>query len=207
MPRVKVPRKSTAVDMTAMCDVAFLLLTFFILTATSRQPDPLEITTPSSTVQFKVPDKDLAIVSIGGQGKVFVEIIGQDVKRLALQKMGELYSTTFTEAEAKRFGVMTAFGVPMAGLKQYINMSPEERKKSGFEKDGIPVDSTANNELYRWIEQSRRAVAELHNTEMRVSIKGDSKEEYPTIRKIVDVLQKQQVNKFSLITSAEGGGQ
>jgi biopolymer transport protein ExbD len=57
--------------------------------------------------------------------------------------------------------------------------------------------------LYRWIEQSRRAVAELHSTEMRVSIKGDSKEEYPTIRKIVDVLQKQQVNKFSLITSAE----
>ncbi len=56
MPRVKVPRKSTAVDMTAMCDVAFLLLTFFILTATARQPDPLDITTPSSTVQFKVPE-------------------------------------------------------------------------------------------------------------------------------------------------------
>jgi biopolymer transport protein ExbD len=204
MPRVKVPRKSTSVDMTAMCDVAFLLLTFFILTATARQPDPLDIKTPSSTVQFKVPDKDLAILSIGGKGKVFIEIIGQDIKRLALQKMGALYSTTFTKQEADRFAVMSAFGVPMSGLKQFINMSPEERKKvaKSFET-GIPSDSTTNNELYRWVEQSRRAVAELHSTEMRISIKGDSKEEYPTIRKIVDVLQKQQVNKFSLITTAE----
>ncbi|MEY4291989.1 MAG: hypothetical protein RIQ61_366, partial [Bacteroidota bacterium] len=31
MPKVKIPRKSTVVDMTAMCDVAFLLLTFFML--------------------------------------------------------------------------------------------------------------------------------------------------------------------------------
>ncbi|TCC94065.1 biopolymer transporter ExbD [Pedobacter frigiditerrae] len=201
MPRVKVPRKSTSVDMTAMCDVAFLLLTFFILTATSRQPDPLDIKTPSSTVQFKVPDKDLAILSIG-KGKVFVELIGQDIKRETLLKMGALYGAKFTEAELKRFAVMSSFGVPMQGMKQFINMSPEERTKSKFET-GIPVDSTANNELYRWIEQSRYAVAELHKTEMRVSIKGDGPEEYPVIRKIVEVLQKQKVNKFSLITSAE----
>jgi biopolymer transport protein ExbD len=203
MGRIKVPRKSTAVDMTAMCDVAFLLLTFFILTATSRQPDPLDIKTPSSTVQFKVPDKDLAVLSIG-HGKVFIEIIGQDIKKLTLQKMGTLYSTTFSQAEANRFAVMSSFGVPMAGLKQFINMSPKEREASKFDKDGIPLDSTANNELYRWIEQARRSVAELHETEMRVSIKGDANEEYPTVRKIVDVLQKQKVNKFSLITSAEG---
>lgn len=202
MPRVKVPRKSTSVDMTAMCDVAFLLLTFFILTATSRQPDPLEIKTPSSTVQFKVPDKDLAILSIG-KGKVFIEIIGQDVKKLTLQKMAELYSTPFTEAEANRFKVISSFGVPFNQLKNYIALSSEKRTALEKQLEGIPTDSTRNGELYRWIEQSRRAVAELHQTEMRISIKGDSEEEYPVIRKIVDVLQKQKVNKFSLITTAE----
>jgi biopolymer transport protein ExbD len=202
MGRIKVPRKSTAVDMTAMCDVAFLLLTFFILTATSRQPDPLDITTPSSTVQFKVPDKDLAILSIGKKGKVFIEIIGQDVKKLTLQKMAGLYGATFTEEQAKRFGVLSSFGVQFNQLGNYINMSGEQRTKSGLET-GIPTDSTRNGELYRWVEQARRATAELHNTEMRISIKGDANEEYPAIRKIVDVLQKQSVNKFSLITSAE----
>lgn len=202
MPRVKVPRKSTAVDMTAMCDVAFLLLTFFILTATSRQPDPLDIKTPSSTVQFKVPDKDLAILSIG-KGKVFLEIIGQDVKKLTLQKMATLYGTTFTPEEENRFKVVSSFGVPFNQLKNYIALTSEKRTEMERQLNGIPTDSTTNGELYRWIEQSRRAVAELHQTEMRVSIKGDAKEEYPTVRKIVDVLQKQKVNKFSLITTAE----
>ena len=42
MSRIKIPRKSTAIDMTAMCDVAFLLLTFFILTAKLKQQDPLQ---------------------------------------------------------------------------------------------------------------------------------------------------------------------
>lgn len=201
MPRVKVPRKSTAVDMTAMCDVAFLLLTFFILTATARQPDPLEVKIPSSTVQFKVPDKDLTILSIG-KGKVFIEVIGMDVKKLTLQKMAELYGTSFTPDEYKRFGVISSFGVPFNQLKNFINMNAEQRKKSGLEV-GIPSDSTKNNELYRWIEQARFATAELHQVDMRVSIKGDADEEYPTVRRIVDVLQKQKVNKFSLITSAE----
>ncbi|WP_316770776.1 biopolymer transporter ExbD [Pedobacter frigiditerrae] len=202
MPRVKVPRKSTSVDMTAMCDVAFLLLTFFILTATSRQPDPLDIKTPSSTVLFKVPDKDLAVLSIG-KGKVFIEIIGKDVKMLTLQKMAALYSTQFTKSEAERFGVIGSFGIPFGNLKQFINADAKDRKQIEESLKGIPTDSTTNNDLYRWIEQSRRAVAELHNTEMRVSIKGDSEEEYPVVRKIVEVLQKQKVNKFSLITSAE----
>ncbi|RZK10595.1 MAG: biopolymer transporter ExbD, partial [Flavobacterium sp.] len=95
MPRAKVQRKSTAIDMTAMCDVSFLLLTFFILTATARQPDPLEVTTPSSSYKFKVPDVDIAILSIG-HGKVFYEVVGKDVKMATLDKMGERYNIKFT---------------------------------------------------------------------------------------------------------------
>ncbi|RZK50801.1 MAG: biopolymer transporter ExbD [Pedobacter sp.] len=201
MAKAKVKRSSTSIDMTAMCDVSFLLLTFFILTATARQPDPLEVKLPSSTVQFKVPDKDLTILTIG-KGKVFIEIIGADVKRLTLEKMATLYGTSFTPEEYKRFSVVSSFGVPFNQMKNYINMNAEQRTKSGIET-GIPTDSTRNGELFRWIEEARRATAELHQTEMRISIKGDSDEEYPTVRKIVDVLQRQKVNKFSLITSAE----
>ncbi len=204
MGRIKVPRKSTSIDMTAMCDVSFLLLTFFILTATARQQDPLSIVTPSSTVQFKVPDKDLSILSIG-KGKVFMEIIGRDVKILSLQKMANLYGTTFSDEETKRFAVIGSFGVPFNQLKNYINSNAEQRTNLEKQFNGIPTDSTRNGELYNWVEQSRRATAELHNTEMRISIKGDANEQYPTVRKIVDVLQRQSVNKFSLITSAEAG--
>ncbi|KQC01437.1 biopolymer transporter ExbD [Pedobacter sp. Hv1] len=202
MPRVKVPRKSTAVDMTAMCDVAFLLLTFFILTATSRQPDPLDVKLPASSVVFKVPDKDLSILTVG-KGKVYMEIIGQDVKKLTLQKMGQIYGQTFNEDELKRFGVVTSFGIPFQNLKQFINMSSDQRAKFEKQFNGIPTDSTRTGQLFQWIEQSRRAVEELHNVPMHISIKGDADEEYETVRKIVDVLQRQKVNKFSLITTAK----
>ena len=203
MSKAKVKRSSTAIDMTAMCDVSFLLLTFFILTATARQPDPLDITTPSSSVQFKMPDRDISIVSIG-KGVVFLEIIGQDVKKATLQRMGAAYGQTFTPQEMDRFAVVGAFGVPIGNMKKFLEMDGPNREKSGIQS-GIPMDSTTNNELYNWIKEARYATSELHGIDMRLSIKGDAKTEYPVVRKVIDLLQKQKINKFRLITSSEGG--
>ena len=204
MPRIKIGRKSTAIDMTAMCDVAFLLLTFFILTATARQPEPLPVDTPASTVKIKLPDTDIATLTIG-QGKVFFGIPGQDIRRSLIDKMGEVYGIQFTEEEKKRFTVMESFGVPMGNLKQIIAMKGEERNKAGLQP-GIPTDSVGvrASELHQWIYQARVATKELHNVDMRVSIKGDSKERYPEIQKVISILQDQNVNKFSLITSLRG---
>jgi len=203
MPRAKVKRKSTSIDMTAMCDVAFLLLTFFILTATARQPDPLDIKLPSSSYKIPVPDVDIAKLTIG-HGKVFYEVAGKDVKMATLDKMAEQYKVNFTPQERERFGVIQSFGVPMQSLKAFINLPDEAaRTKSGLQI-GIPTDSL-DNQLSAWLLNSRKAVAELHSTAMRVSIKGDAKEEYPVVKKIVDILQKQKINKFSLITTAAGG--
>lgn len=200
MPRIKVKRSALTVDMTAMTDVSFLLLTFFILTAVAKQPDPLDVKIPSSTYKLKVPDTDIAILTIG-QGKVFFEAAGQDVKISMLEKMGEQYRIDFSPEEKKRFSVISSFGVPVQSLKKFISMDAAKRKASGLET-GIPADS-ANNQLADWVLHSRKAVAELHTTAMRVSIKGDADEEYPVIKKIVDILQKQKINKFSLLTNQE----
>jgi len=200
MPKVKTKRKSTVTDMTAMCDVAFLLLTFFILTATARQPEALPVETPSSTVTFKLPDTDISTLTIG-QDKVFFGVVGPDVRINTLERMGEMYNVTFTDEEKKRFSVIDNFGVPMASLKEFIDMDNTDRMK--LTQPGIPSDSGANNELKQWILQSRYATKELHNVDLRFSIKGDSKEEYPTIRKVIAILQEQNINKFSLITSLE----
>jgi biopolymer transport protein ExbD len=204
MPRVKVPRKSTAIDMTAMCDVAFLLLTFFILTATSRQPEPLPVDTPSSTTQIKLPSTEISTLTIG-RGKVFFGVAGPDIRRNMLDKMSERYGVTFTETEKRRFSLMDSFGVPIESLKQVINADATQRNSPNFQP-GIPIDSVNTNasQLHWWIYNARVATKELTNKELRVSIKGDSKEEYPAIQKIIAMLQTQQVNKFSLITSLEG---
>jgi biopolymer transport protein ExbD len=198
MPKVKVPRKSTAIDMTAMCDVAFLLLTFFILTATARQPEPLPVDTPASTVKIKLPETDIATLTIG-QGKIFFGVKGQQIRINMLNRIAEKYSLQFTEEEKLRFSVIESFGVPVGNLKQLISLSGDERNQPGLQT-GIPADST-DNQLNEWILAARYATKELNNTDLRFSIKGDSKEEYPEIKKVVDILQKQNINKFSLITS------
>ena len=203
MPRIKISRKSTAIDMTAMCDVAFLLLTFFILTATARQPEPLPVDTPSSVVQTKLPDTDIATITIG-DGKAFFGVSGQPVRINMLDRVDKRYNMQFTPEEKRRFSLMESFGVPVGNLKQLIAMDGPDRIKAGVQP-GIPIDSVngAASELHEWIIAARYATKELNEKELRLSIKGDSREKYPAVKKVIDILQKQKVNKFSLITSLE----
>ncbi|MEN0081712.1 biopolymer transporter ExbD, partial [Flavobacterium lindanitolerans] len=45
MAKIKLSKKSSRIDMTAMCDMAFLLLSFFIMTATAKVPEALPVDT------------------------------------------------------------------------------------------------------------------------------------------------------------------
>lgn len=191
----------TAIDMTAMCDVAFLLLTFFILTATAKQPEPLPVDTPNSTVQTKLPDSNLATITVG-KGSIFFGVAGQDVRVRALEMMGEKYGVQFTEEEKRRFSLMESFGVPIENLKSVIALNSTERNKPGVQSS-IPKDSL-NNQLADWVQNARRANHEVANEELQIAIKGDAKEEYPTIKRIMDILQDQKINSFNLVTGLRG---
>jgi biopolymer transport protein ExbD len=199
MPRVKVPRKSTAIDMTAMCDVAFLLLTFFIMTSKPRIEDPVPVDTPGATEEQTLPEKDIAIITVGN-GKAFFNIEGAETRKELLAQMGQRYNIGFTPTEAKEFSTVDNVSVPVAQLKQYLAATTEQRKQMN---PGIPTDSVSN-ELYNWIHDARLVTKNLYDKELRISIKGDSKEEYPTMQRIIAILQKQKVNKFSLITTLRG---
>jgi biopolymer transport protein ExbD len=198
MPRVKVGRKSTAIDMTAMCDVAFLLLTFFILTAKPRTEDPVPVDVPASSVEVPIPDDNVLLLTVG-KGKVFFTVDGNDIRKQTLQQMGEKYNVNFTAQQKQVFSGLQVSGVPMNRMQQFLDLDPDQRK--AYQQPGIPTDTTANNELADWIREARKADVSLHNKALRISIKGDSKEEYPTIKKIINILQNQKANKFSLITS------
>lgn len=202
MARVKVPRKSTHIDMTAMCDVAFLLLTFFILTAKPRPQDPVPVDIPPSSYTVPVLDDNVLLLTVG-KGKVFYTVDGADIRQQTLIQMGQKYNINFTPAEQKRFIGTNIFGVPISQLKQFLALDVEQRK--AFVQQGIPSDTTANNELADWIRESRKVAASLHNKSLVIAVKGDNREEYPTIKKLITVLQKQKVNKFSLITTLNAG--
>ncbi|MFV8344285.1 ExbD/TolR family protein [Flavobacterium sp. XS2P39] len=193
---IKMSKKAASIDMTAMCDVAFLLLTFFILTATAKIPEALPVDTPASTVQTKLPETDLATITVGG-GKVFFDLKGREVRKRTLELMGQKYGITFTEDDSNKFALMDGFGVPIQSLKQIIDMKAADRAKAG--QTGVPKDSL-DNQLKEWIYNSRIANIEIADKELQIAIKGDAKEEYPAIKQVMDILQDQKINSFNLVT-------
>jgi len=203
MPRVKIARKSTVTDMTAMCDVAFLLLTFFIMTAKFKQEDPVPIAIPAYSNTVVLPEDNIATLSIG-KDKVFFGVEGVTIRALMLDEVGKIYSTTFTPQEKKVFVTLPTFGVPINQLKQYLALDPDQMKK--YPQPGIPTDSVTN-QLFNWIREARKADKALNNKALYITIKCDSKEAYPTVGRVIAILQKQKVNKFSLVTATKTAAQ
>jgi biopolymer transport protein ExbD len=178
-----------------MVDLAFLLVTFFMLTATPSQEEKLIVDTPSSISEIKLPEKDVITISIGNDNRVFYGVDGQGTRLKLLDKMAAKYNIAFTEKEKRAFELMNSFGMPMGGLKSYLAMSPEQRKK--VTQPGIPFDSL-KNELGDWVLQTR-----LTNPDVVVAIKGDVKTDVPTVQRVIDVLQDKKINRFNLITDME----
>ncbi len=206
MAKVKMSKKATSIDMTAMCDVAFLLLTFFILTATAKMPEPLPVDTPSSTVQTKLPETGLVMLTVGksdGKEQVFYGMKDRAIREGALDYMAQKYKIEFTEEEKANFKLIDEFGVPVEGLKQLLAMKSADRVKKGVQS-GIPCDSI-NNQLQDWIQGARLAnINEGATKELQFAIKGDAKEEYPQIKRVMDILQDQKINSFNLVTGLRG---
>lgn len=202
MAKGKMKKRNMSVDMTAMCDVSFLLLTFFVLTSTAKLPEPLPVDTPTSTVQTKLPEDNLATVTIGGEPgeeKVFFGVTGKEDRIATLEKVGERYQIEFTPAEKEAFSYLEGIGTPINDLKKFLNLPADVRNKIGSEQPGVPTDSV-NNQLKDWVEMARVVAKEKNNRVLDVAIKGDADANYPAIKNVIDILQAQRVNKFFLVT-------
>jgi biopolymer transport protein ExbD len=216
MAEVQSSKGSPSLDMTPMVDLAFLLVTFFMLTATSRVTEPVVVDTPSSTADKLLP-KNVILISIDDKGKPFYNINNSEVRKKTLQKMGQQYKISFTEKELVTFGGMTSIGVPIAQLKEYINM--EDAKRVAIKSPGIPHDSL-HNELGDWIQFGRIEAAKQAKTEeeraeklgrefkyepLRYAIKADGQANYIAVKEIIKVFTDIDIYRFNLITDLEQG--
>ncbi|HNX42816.1 MAG TPA: biopolymer transporter ExbD [Bacteroidales bacterium] len=197
MPKAKIKRKSTVVDMTAMCDVAFLLLTFFMLTSNFVKKEPVLVSTPSSVSEIKIPETNVMTILIDKTGKVYFGIDGQENRQLLIEKMAETYKVNLTPEEIKCYTVLDLVGNPMQALKTYLSLKPEVRDLPQNNL-GIPADST-NNEFKDWVKAAREI-----NPDLRLAIKADETTPYPVIRKVMTSLQELDENRYNLITRLEG---
>ena len=66
-------KQSTRIDMTPMVDLAFLLLTFFVLTATFSKPKSMELTFPAppETIDDQPPVKNGITFLLTGEDRIF----------------------------------------------------------------------------------------------------------------------------------------
>ena len=174
MARVKVKKQSTFIDMTAMSDVTVLLLTFFMLTSTFIQKEPIQVSTPASVMEIKIPETDILQILVDNDGKVFMSMDKQEDRVAVLEKMGEEYGITFTPEEVNKFRLAPSFGVPIGQMRSFLAL-PEDEQDKILKDYGIPTDST--------------------------DIKADQATPYPIINTIMTSLQDIRENRYNLITT------
>ena|SRR5579859_8165945 len=196
MSKVKMHRSTPTIDMTPMVDLAFLLVTFLMLTATATPDEPVQVSIPSSVSEMPIPERDMIIITISKDDKVFFTVDGQFTRAKMLEAVGGKYNITFSPEETHDFAVLTSFGLPVQSLKEFLSLSREDRK--AVSQPGIPVDSL-NNQLKNWVLEAR--IASFNK--VRIAIKGDADSDYPALKKVINTLLDCKVNRFNFITGDE----
>jgi len=216
MPKIKMPKSTPSIDMTPMVDLAFLLVTFFMLAASFRSSEPVEVDVPSS-ISDKIIPENVLLVTVDRGGRAFFNLSDPEARRELLMNMSSKYKIGLSDEQVEKFTIMTSFGCTMRELPQYIDMSNEERKR--LETKGIPYDST-NNELKDWIFYGNVAALNTGKTAFEdAKLKGDSpdaddfkpkfilkvdnKALYVHAQNVINVFRDLNLNNLNFITSME----
>ena len=195
MAKVKVHRNPPDLDMTPMVDLAFLLVSFFMLTTTFAPEEAVIVDIPKSVSEIILPDKDRIIISVADDGRVFFDMDNKNHRATMLNYMGDKYGIGFTPEQVQSFAIMSGFGLPINVLPQYLDEHPDARKQ--ITQPGIPADS-AHNELADWI-----MFARMSNPKVRIAVKGDRDTNYSVVDDVISTLIDKKVLRFNLITSLE----
>ena len=199
MPHAKLPRKSTHIDMTAMCDVAFLLLTFFMLATKFKPDEPVVVKTPSSISSIVLPDKDVMLITVDPKGRIFFAIDNPIKRQALIEDLNSDRSLNLTPQEMASFRTDASIGIPFSQLKSYLDMPTDQKKTVSASAPGIPADTSVlapTNELASWIKSARNT-----NPQLRICIKADGDASYPNVDKIIKTLEGWKIFKFNLITN------
>jgi biopolymer transport protein ExbD len=201
MPKIKLPTKSPRIDMTPMVDLFSVILIFLMLTTTFRAQEPAPVDTPYSISETPTPDFNMMTVVLSNDDRVFLNFDnGPDTllkfRPKILAEMGARHGIEFTETELRQFEKYpSSMGVSIHQMKDFL--AAKDSKAKAVYQTGIPLDST-DNQLALWILFARQV-----NPNIQACIKGDANTGFQIVKKVLDIMQEKNVNKFNLITSLE----
>ncbi len=198
MPSVKIKKHAPVNDMTPFVDVAFLILSFFMLATKFKPEEPVEVTTPNSVSSQVLPEKDAFMVSVDNKGRAFVSVDNPSFRQVLIQNLNDTRKLGLTTSEIKMFVNAPSVGVPFSQLKSLLAMDPEQAKKVA--QPGIPCADSTGGELYYWI---RDALSAYSGRKLNLLIKADNATKYPDFKNILNAFKKNDQNKFLLVTTPE----
>jgi len=203
MGRAKMPRKSTSIDMTAMCDVAFLLLSFFILATKPKPTEVVPVVTPSSvsTLTVENDDPNKVTVTISKEGKVFLTIDDPEKRKAVVKDLNTRLGLQLTDADMAKLDKVDMFGTSLAALKSYVNLPAANRAADKL--SGIPAQDSATSQMRDWMGAVSMA---YYGGKINLLVKGDGTAKYPVVKVVIDAFKKSDLMKFSVITNKEGLG-
>ena len=217
MGKIKISKSSPSIDMTPMVDLAFLLVTFFMLTASFRMAEPVVVDPPSSMSDKLLPE-NIVLVTVDNNGRAFFGIGNAEAKLAALEQMASKYKIAFTTPQKEKFAGLSSFGVEVKDLPRYLDATEGERLKFQPQK-GVPLDSM-NNQLKDWInigalelnkvyirgrDDAEAKGQDFNGEKPRYAIKADAKAKYIYVKDVFKTFTDMKIYTFNLITSLEGG--
>ena len=203
MPSVKLPRKSTDTDMTPFVDIAFLILSFFIMATKFKPPEPKEVETPNSVSSEILEESNAMLITIDKDSKVYINISSPkdksgDKLREVIKGVAASRSLAITDKEVESFVKAPIVGVPFNSLKTFLDLPADQQET--VNQPGIPVTDTLNNELVWWVAETKKVFA---GEKLLYLIKGDNTSKYPTFEGIINALRRNEEFKYNLITTRE----
>lgn len=226
MAKLKMPKGSPSIDMTPMVDLAFLLVTFFMLAATFRSEELVTVTIPSSIGEEEIPEKTLVQVTITDGGQVFFSCAGDTNRRMVLREVLKNFNQKPTPEMENEFAKNGNIGCSVSFLPKFLSMSSEERKAmSAAAEVAIPMDTTkGTNELKLWLKAANEVMnangqKEFNNAtslqakgaaaldpfdfKPRFVIKVSGEAEYVRTKLVIETFRDLKLNNLNFITSQE----
>jgi len=202
MAKIKMPKGTPTIDMTPMVDLAFLLVTFFMLAANFRSNEPVDVNIPSSIGDEEVPEKTLILVTVDKGGRLFFNVTGDStVRRSVISQMATKYKAPLNNDNLKEYLKITSIGCSMAEL---------------------PADST-NNQLKDWINYANLAmlqygkdaylkakdeakpneVVKPEDFKPKFVLKVEGQAEYVRAKMAIETFRDLNLNNLHFVTSLE----